>query len=221
MNFLSHYYFHRYSHDPELVLGCVLPDFLKNADKTVRLQPEQHELKFLNNPRLESLYAGWTHHVETDRVFHNLPFFYEHTHGLRLILAPVVEDTPIRASFLSHIALELLLDHLLLEDGTVDDTHFYRELKAVDRMATQRFLYLCGMEDSSSFFYFLDQFIAENYLSSYRDLTQVSFALLQICRRIWNISPDAVLKERLAGKLAGYKKIIRPEYMSVFEAITY
>lgn len=219
MNFLAHYYFHRYSHDPELILGCVLPDFLKNADKSIRLQPERYELNFLNNPKLESLYAGWKHHVETDRVFHNLPFFYEHTQALRLKLAPVVEDYPIRASFLSHIALELLLDHLLLIDGVLHEDHFYRDLSAVDRSAVRRFLEICEMPDTDTFFRFLDHFIEVRYLGSYRDLTQVAYALIQICRRIWPLGPQPVLQSKISEQLELYREILRPEYKLVFETI--
>lgn len=219
MNFLAHYYFHRYSHNPELVLGCVLPDFLKNADKSVRLQPDQYELQFLNNPKLESLYAGWKHHMETDRVFHNLPFFYEHTQALRLKLAPVVEDSPIRASFLSHIALELLLDHLLLIDGVLHEDHFYRDLSVMDRAVVQRFLEICDMPETHTFFEFLDHFIEVKYLGSYRDISQVAYALIQICRRIWPLGPQPLLQSNISDQLSQYKEILIPEYKLVFEML--
>ncbi|HZH55177.1 MAG TPA: hypothetical protein VFD72_05960 [Sphingobacteriaceae bacterium] len=219
MNFLAHYYFHRYSHDPELILGCVLPDFLKNADKRVRLQPERFERQFLNNPKLESLYAGWKHHVEADRVFHNLPFFYEHTHALRLRFDPVVADSPIRSSFLSHIALELMLDHLLLSDDALHEDHFYRELMAVDRSTVRRFLEICEMPDPDTLFRFLDQFIEARYLSSYRELSQVAYALIQICRRVWPLGPQHLLQSQISEQLVFYRKILRPEYKALFESI--
>lgn len=216
MNFLSHYYFHRYTHNPELALGSVLPDFLKNADKGLRLRPERHELKFVNNPKYESLYAGWKHHVAIDSAFHNLPFFYEHTHNLRVRFAPILSESPIRASFLSHIALELLLDHLLLVNDLVDETHFYRDLHAVDRESVHQFLTLSGMSDPGQFFLFLDGFLRENYLGSYRDLRQVAFALLQICRRLWILKPELQLQDKIAEVLTDYKTILMPEYKNVF-----
>lgn len=219
MNFLSHYYFHRYRHDPELVMGCVLPDFLKNSDKKLRLQPEHYELQFLNNPKLESLFEGWKHHIETDRIFHNLPFFYTHTQNLRLQLAPVVQDSPIRASFLSHIALELLLDHLLLVEGLADEAHFYAELEAVDRQMVDRFLQISGMKHTDSFFQFLDRFLREHYLSSYRDISQVAFALIQISRRVWQLNTSSSLQEGIAEELAQYLTVLRPVFREVFDVI--
>lgn len=219
MNFLSHYYFHRYRHDPELVMGCVLPDFLKNTDKTIRLQPELYELQFLNNPRLESLFEGWNHHIETDRIFHNLPFFYTHTQNLRILLAPVVEESPIRASFLSHISLELLLDHLLLVEGLADEKHFYAELEAVDRQMVDKFLKICGMENTTPFFDFLDRFIQHHYLSSYRDMKQVAFALIQISRRVWQLQSDDDLQAGIAKALTTYLATLQPVFREVFDEI--
>lgn len=219
MNFLSHYYFHRYRHDPELVMGCVLPDFLKNTDKTIRLQPELYELQFLNNPRLESLFEGWNHHIETDRIFHNLPFFYTHTQNLRILLAPVVEESPIRASFLSHISLELLLDHLLLVEGLADEKHFYAELEAVDRQMVDKFLKICGMENTTPFFDFLDRFIQHHYLSSYRDMKQVAFALIQISRRVWQLQSDDALQAGIAKALTTYLATLQPVFREVFDEI--
>lgn len=219
MNFLSHYYFNRYERIPELSLGCVLPDLLKNADKTIRLQPEQHELESLNHPKLQNLYAGWKHHIETDRIFHNLPFFYEHTHELRLLLVPVVEGSPIRASFLSHIALELLLDYLLLVEGAADEGHFYDDLEAVDREVVHRFLKISGMEDTQVFFDFYDRFLQDQYIGYYREMSEVTRALLNICRRIWAVRLDEDRRVLMTAQLTLYAEVLRGQYRQVFDEI--
>ena len=219
MNFLSHYYFNRFERNPELALGCVLPDLLKNADKTQRLQPERWEVEFLPHPKLKNLYSGWRHHVETDRIFHNLPFFYEHTHGLRLLLGPVVEGTPIRASFLSHIALELLLDHLLLMENAADEGHFYKDLENVDRDAVHRFLLVCGMEDTSVFFTFFDRFLADRYIGYYRELSEVTRALLNICRRVWDTRLGEEKRDLLTEQLKVYSGVLKGNFRQVFDEI--
>lgn len=219
MNFLSHYYFNRYSRDPELVLGCVLPDLLKNADKDIRIRPEAFELSFLNNPRLQSIYKGWQQHMETDRLFHNLPFFYEHTHRLRLALAPLVDETPIRASFLSHIGLELLLDHCLLVDGGVDEEPFYVFLEAADRDTVDRFLRICGLEDTDFFFRFFDAFNRARYIERYKAIEQIMHALLNICRRLWDFQLTTDRKAALIDTLEVYADQLFGEYMQVFEQI--
>lgn len=220
MNFLSHFYFHRHSRDPELVLGSVLPDLLKNANKSFRLQPYKYEIDFINNPKLHSLYMGWSHHLEIDRLFHNLPFFYEHTHELNILVAPLLTETPIRSSFFSHIALELLLDHLLLKEQLVYADDFYDQLAAVDLSTLHRFFDICGLENREVFFNFFDRFKQEQYIGSYIQMDQLTFALLQICRRVWNVQVDAATQELLTEALLSYVDILQRSYISVFEELS-
>ena len=57
MNFLSHYYFDQYSADSYHILGTVLPDLLKNADKTIIIHPEK--LGSHPNPQVNAILGGW------------------------------------------------------------------------------------------------------------------------------------------------------------------
>ena len=67
MNFLSHYYFDRDTTNCYHTLGTVLPDLLKNADKTILLHPEKlHH----SDPEISDMIAGWKKHVKVDRYFH-------------------------------------------------------------------------------------------------------------------------------------------------------
>ena len=111
MNFLSHFYFDRHTHDCYHVLGTILPDLLKNADKAIVLHPEklQH-----TDPAVNSIIAGWNKHLEVDRHFHSSEFFLKHSHKLKKELLPAIEGSPVKPFFLGHIALELILDNLLL-----------------------------------------------------------------------------------------------------------
>lgn len=219
MNFLSHYYFERYSHDPELVLGSILPDLIKNADKDVNVLAHKYETKLGSNPKLNSIYRGWIRHTETDRIFHNAPFFYENTHELKLLLTPAVAATPIRPSFLSHISLELLLDRLLLENGMVDETDFYACLQAVDRDAVNRFLTLCEVPDTAFFFSFFDGFIRAGYVGSYREFDQITLALINVCRRLWPVDLTIDQQKQITASLADHTKKIAGNFNQIFDEI--
>src|SRR5690606_5339504 len=116
--------------------------------------PYKYELEFINNPPLNSLFIGWSHHLEIDRLFHNLPFFYEHPHQLNVLVTPILQESPIRPSFFSHIALELLLDHLLLKNKLVYSEEFYQQLEAVDLPALHKFLDICELKEKAVFFDF-------------------------------------------------------------------
>ncbi|WP_262247535.1 ACP phosphodiesterase [Parapedobacter soli] len=219
MNFLSHYYFERYNRNPELVVGCVLPDLIKNADKDVNVLPHKYEDRFDGNPKLREIYRGWGRHVEADRYFHNAPFFYTHTHELKQLLSPVVAGTPIRPSFLSHIALELLLDHLLLRHQSVHESDFYACLAAVDRDAVGRFLLLCDVPETTFFFTYFNSFLRAQYVGSYRQFDQITQAVISICRRLWDVRLTDDQTERMTATLTHYAALLDADFHTIFDDI--
>ena len=217
MNFLSHYYFERYSRNPEQVMGCVLPDLIKNADRDVNVLPHKFEHRFDANPKLRNVYRGWSRHVETDRYFHNAPFFYTHTHELKLLLTPTVAGTPIRPSFLSHIALELLLDHLLLQHQCVHESDFYECLAAADRDTVARFLTLCDVPETTFFFTYFNSFMRAQYIGSYRHFDQITRAIINICRRLWDIQLPNKQQEEMTIALKQYAVLLEGDFRSIFD----
>src|SRR6476661_8863886 len=110
MNFLSHYYFDQTTADPYQVLGVVLPDLLKNADKSANIHPEKQPHLF-EAAELHNILKGWQRHLQVDKLFHNSEFFVKHTGILKNELKPILVESPVRPSFLAHIAIELMLDH--------------------------------------------------------------------------------------------------------------
>lgn len=219
MNFLSHYYFERYSHDPELVLGSVLPDLIRNADRSVTILPQKYEDRFGNNPKMQSIYRGWARHTETDRYFHNSDFFYTHTHELKILLAPTVEGTEIRPSFLSHIGLELLLDHLLLHNNRIHEADFYEYLAMADRDTVHRFLSLCAVKDTAFFFDYFDNFLKARYVGEYRDHRNLVTAMINICRRLWDVSPVQTKQEQMVAAIADYAAALDGHFRGIFDDI--
>ncbi|MBK1438734.1 hypothetical protein JHJ32_01940 [Parapedobacter sp. ISTM3] len=219
MNFLSHYYFERYSHNPELVLGSILPDLIKNADRNVTMWPQRYEGRFGNNPKLHSIYHGWTRHMETDRYFHNSAFFYSHTHALKILLTPTVSDTLIRPSFLSHIALELLLDHLLLRNNWVHESDFYAYLGAIDYEMTDRFLRLCEIKDTAFFFVYFNSFMHAQYVQGYWEIEQIASAMINICRRLWDVGINDVHLEGIIDVITDYAATLDGNFHIIFDEI--
>lgn len=219
MNFLSHFYFERYSHDPELVLGSVLPDLIKNADRNANVSPQKYQDRFANNPKLQSIFNGWMRHLETDRHFHNSAFFYAHTHELKRLLAPAVEGSEIRPSFLSHIALELLLDHLLLVNNWVHETDFYEYLATADRNAVDKFLRLCEMGNTEFFFAYFNSFMRAQYIGSYRVFDQITYAMINICRRLWSVSLRDTQKMQITSVISQYADVLKGDFHLIFDEI--
>src|SRR5215217_6563110 len=156
MNFLSHYYFDQNVTDCYFILGTVLPDLLKNADKNVVLHPEK--LQHPENNNVNSLIAGWNKHLEVDRHFHSSDFFKTHSHQLKKDLLPAIQGSPVKPFFLGHIALELVLDNLLITTGKLSVDSFYNHLNSCSQEAIEEFFVMAGLKDLPVFFTYFEKF---------------------------------------------------------------
>jgi len=219
MNFLSHFYFDRLNADANVVMGIVLPDLIKNASKEANLYPQKNEFLFVGNPDEEGLLFGWKRHLAVDLLFHSSEFFLEKTFELKRLIIPVVENTVIRPSFLAHIGLELLLDHLLIEHNFVQVHHFYDKLIAVKKESLSDFLEHCKLKNPEVFFKFLEQFISSKYLLSYQKLDNISYALNRICMRLWPETLNEMQINQLTFQLAFFKQDLERDFIDIFNFI--
>ncbi|MHC8947965.1 hypothetical protein [Sphingobacterium hungaricum] len=219
MNFVSHYYFERYAHEPERVLGSLLPDLLKNADKSYSFQPQRFEEILFANPQTRAISEGWYRHVEVDKLFHNCDFFLSHSHQLRKKIDPVLGDLPIRASFLAHIAIEILLDHLIIQDQVVNVARLYEHLESASKKHTKIYLEQIGLEDTSRYFSFYDRFLQSKYMFQYENIENLSHALFNICKRVWDFQVEEKHQQQLTGVLIDYKSDYLSNYKEVFHYI--
>ena len=215
MNFLSHYYFERNNTDSKMVLGTVLPDLIKNAHKDWNLHPQKNEEIFVG----DSLLKGWKRHLEVDLIFHSAIFFTEQMAKLKQLLLPILKDSPVRPSFLSHIGVELALDHLLVVNGKININAFYDHLQAVDDDVLQTFLIKAGAVDSEHFFKFFNSFKSSRYLLSYQKIENISYALQRICMRLWAHPFNEETVVLLTEQLEIYKTILEKDYLNIFEEI--
>ncbi|NRF41067.1 hypothetical protein [Pedobacter foliorum] len=219
MNFLSHFYFERDNHDENMVIGVVLPDFVKNAQKDSNLYPLKERHLFESDANENSILSGWARHIAVDAVFHSSEFFKLHTNALKQIILPVLENSPVKPFFLAHIGLELVLDHLLTIHGTVNINTFYEQLGQVNKEALDSFLKKSGVADTTVFFKFLNSFISSRYLFSYQKIENISYALNRICMRLWDSPFTEPQLALLTDKLIIFKSGIEDNYMSIFRDI--
>lgn len=218
MNFLSHFYFDRHNEDPNMVLGTVLPDLVKNARKDWNLRPEKREELFQGESE-RSILRGWKRHLAVDRLFHNSDFFGKHTHAIRTAIVPVLALSPVRPSFMAHIALELMLDSILLTSNLIYADDLYSNLRRADRSALDNFLRLNKVDDRAHFFKFLDNFISSAYLNNYRKAEDIVYALNRICMRIWSDPLNNTQLMQLSSALMNYHQHLRTDYSEIFTEI--
>lgn len=217
MNFLSHFYFDRDTSNPELVLGCVLPDLVKNANKAWNIHPEKKVHLFKDSEKLKSILTGWQRHLDVDRYFHSSDFFLEHTQAIKKNIAPILEDSEVRPSFLAHISLELMLDSILLTLKEINAFHFYEQLANAERPVIKQFLELSMVADTARFFRFFDEFLEVNYLHSYSQSENLIYALNRVCMRLWSDPLNDVQKLQLNEVLLDYQKNLEGCYMDIFD----
>lgn len=216
MNFLSHFYFENANPDENMVMGTVLPDLVKNAHKDWNLYPQKQEQLFIGDPYLNSLLQGWKRHLEVDLLFHSSEFFAAETAKLKQLLLPILGDSPVRPSFLAHIGVELVLDHLLVAHHKINIDSFYAHLNKVDDKILDTFLQKCGSADTESFFNFLNSFRSSKYLLSYQKLENISYALQRICMRLWTHPFNEITIGLLTEQLKTYKTMLEKNYLDIF-----
>ena len=216
MNFLSHFYFDRDTDNCYLILGTVLPDLLKNADKNVIIRPEKLHHQDIN---VNSIILGWKKHLEVDRYFHSSEFFLTHSHRLKKILLPIIEGSPVKPFFLGHIALELILDNLLLTTNKISAGGFYNHLDGCKESVVTEFLTFSGLKDTAVFFKFYDGFKKSRYLYSYTETKEITYALKRICMRVWNDPFTAEQELQMSEVLAAYRAGLIDSFMTIFDEI--
>ncbi len=216
MNFLSHYYFDRNVTNCYHILGTVMPDLLKNADKTILIRPEKITYE---DADMKCMAEGWNKHLEVDRHFHSSGFFITHSHQLKKVLGPVVEGSQAKPFFLGHIALELLLDNLLLTTGNVNVNGFYDHLHGCDIEVVKAFLNMAGLKDTDRFFRFFGGFKKDGYLHTYAETHHIAYALKRICMRVWKepFTPEQEANMNLV--LTAYRENNLNDFMAIFDEI--
>jgi len=216
MNFLSHFYFDRDTTNCYHTLGTVLPDLLKNADKNIIIHPEKLAHP---DPPINDIITGWRKHLEVDKYFHSSDFFITRSSELRKLLTPAVQGSPVKPFFLGHIALELILDNLLLTTDKVSVDNFYDHLRLCNLDTIKEFLNFSGLMETDKFFRFYESFKKSRYLETYADTQQISYALKRICMRIWN-DPFTIEHEgRMNAVLSVYRDGLYDNFMSIFYEI--
>lgn len=218
MNFLSHFYFDRNTEDHNQVLGIVLPDLLKNANSEWTVRPEKKEEEYTDLGLL-NLYTGWKRHILVDKYFHGSSFFYEHSRKIRTRISAFLQDSPVKPFFVAHIALEIMLDSLLLKNHLIKPSNFYQHLEQTDKTILSRFLEINNIDDPERFMRFLNSFIKSRYLESYRDATQIVYAVNNICGRLWENPLNEQHKIELTEAVIGYLEILKYDYISIFDEI--
>jgi hypothetical protein len=171
------------------------------------------------NPAVNSIIKGWNRHLDIDRYFHSSDFFLTHSHNLKMMLVPAIKGSPVKPFFLGHVALELILDNLLLTTGKMTADSFYDHLEGCEEAVVNEFLNFAGLKDTATFFDFFKNFKTSRYLFTYSETKEIAYALRRICMRIWT-EPFSPENEIAVNEVViAYRESLRQNFIPVFDEI--
>ena len=197
----------------------VLPDLIKNADKTWNFHPEKNEHLFIGNKNHEAILKGWKRHLMVDQIFHDADFFKYHQHQIKLLIRKSLKGSTVKPFFIGHISLELLLDSLLLTENIIQPTPFYNYLDQVNEQELSSFLSLNDLENTEKFFKFFTMFKKEQYIFSYAKPENITYAIKRICMRLWKDPFTNEQEDALTQSLINYKNELADKFIFIFEVI--
>ena len=191
MNYLAHGY--RVLDDPYALAGTALPDWLGAADRRARLRRER--IRPNGDPREQSLARGVVQHLDDDSWFHATEAFQRVSGALTELIADAHADPQLRAWFLGHVLLEMLLDrHLMREEPRYVD-RYYAALDGIDAPFVRGAVAQWTTRPPLNLREYMDAFLHYRFLYGYRDDDG-------LFRRLCGVAKRARLPE-LPGVLQG------------------
>lgn len=169
MNYLAHAYLHL--DDPYFVAGTGLPDWMSVVDRKNRPRRQYAEpVRDHSHPSIAALARGCVQHHADDLSFHQNECFVmlstQFAVELRQLLEPGMGH---QAGFVGHIAVELLLDAILIErDSTLLD-RYYAGLESLDAGLVQAGANAICPQPVTNLVDLLPKFIEVRFLADYSD----------------------------------------------------
>ena len=211
MNYLSHFV---YNHEirglaatPYFAMGVVLPDLWLRFSRQRRLRWRAVRTAEPTDPVDAALRAGLLNHVEVDRSFHVLPTFLRWQQALKAgVNGSGVH--PALVDFVAHVAIELVMDHHLVQAAPARVEQFYELLAECDSGVVAQRVAVLGAVKTHGLDDVVRRFVERRFLRYYRawgglaDVVRILLALAQML---------AVPEAMLEGVFARAVRVVRPE----------
>jgi hypothetical protein len=214
MNYFAHGY--RFVDEPWFLAGTAVPDWLNVSDRGVRVRAK-HAAAFVDDadPNVAALARGAVQHHADDAWFHQGAAFaelsWQFTARLRELLAPADD---MRASFLGHILVELLLDAVLIAREPSRLDRYYAALGSLDPVVVEAAMNRMASRPAVHIARLLPLFIRERFLWDYADDGKLCYRLNQVLRRVRLPEvPESLLKylpEARRAALDRWQELLAP-----------
>lgn len=184
MNFLAHGM--RFLDRPYFLAGTAVPDWLRVADRRVRVRARRTRPFADGSQSVDAeVAAGVLQHLADDDRFHGSRAFVETSSDVaarfRRMLGP---DDGFRPGFLGHITTELLLDAVLMEQHPRLPDAYYEALAEVDAHAVQTAVNRMARGSTGHLAALIAAFRREQFLRDYLRSEGMLYRLNQVMRRV-------------------------------------
>ena len=216
MNILSHYFAAWKPENPYYNFGLVFPDL----SGVVNRKWKPLNFKDFDEHWYNELVSGCKKHIKVDGIFHDLPAFKENVIFIRKKFEEneLIRDN-IRLFFVAHIFLELMLDRLILLNGTNIADKFYMDAEKIDKRKLRIFFEVNKIGDFEQFSTFFDRFIEHKYIYQYVDDERLIFALNRIIQRGGQASFAESDFESIKKITFEVQTHLSSQFLSIFEAV--
>ncbi|MBO6515354.1 MAG: hypothetical protein JJ975_02285 [Bacteroidia bacterium] len=180
MNFLSHYYFDQQKGNGYFNLGLIFPDIVRNFVRGTKLNLN---IDISNESNELQLLRGCIQHVQSDKIFHSWQGFHDMMHQVTQQIRASEHDID-KDWFISHILVELALDHHLIKANPQLAKNLYTDFETVEIEVLHSFLARNDFSNFDQFTLGFDRFMKHRYLESYVESDNIVFALGKICNKM-------------------------------------
>ena len=170
---------------PHFLAGTASPDWLSVADRGVRLRSRRVRpfADESGSPRAEFA-AGVLRHLSDDDWVHSTPAFHETTAQLARWFKPLGEDDGFRAGFVGHIAMELLLDAVLINRDEHLLDRYYEVCDSIDPQQIAEFVAEMAPRPANDLPRFIEIFREIQFLRCYPDPQRLLRRINQVMSRV-------------------------------------
>lgn len=185
MNYFAHG--RQFLHDPYVLAGTAVPDWLNVADRRVRVRGKHAQLHVAAEQPLAAVAAGIVQHHQDDAWFHETRAFHDLSLEITLRCRDALPaDEGFRPSFLGHILVEMLLDAALIAARPEELDAYYAALSRVDARAVEQAVNQMRPDGAGTdkLAPLIAGFRDLKFLYDYADDEKLLFRLNQVMRRV-------------------------------------
>ncbi|MDZ4849629.1 MAG: hypothetical protein SGI77_10060 [Pirellulaceae bacterium] len=177
-----------------------MPDWIRVVDKRTRARSKTIT-NFLDlntnacSPNTHSLCLGILQHHKDDDWFHNSDAFLTlNARFTRQLQEAMGNDASMRAGFVGHISIELLLDAALIENSPAELATYYRVLDSLDHAAIETSLGQILGRPIERVAKLIRRFSIERFMYDYLEDARLLRRLNQVMARVGLAAlPDSIL----------------------------